>query len=1750
MTVAEYQQAQNDIAEIKAQIAQLRDVVAKGVPAVREIYGADLPTQEPLPEAGASYPNVGALQFQQGKMMAGAELAKTAVTPFSSGLEAIRGNPEEQGTAENIVRGGAALLATAPAMLPLTIEQSVTGGVERGNPLAPATDMAQAIGQTFQRQVTGEAGGVTRGEAWSKTPVEEAFNLATPLLAGLGISKAMTPKIKSIKEARAAINDIGKPKVEPQNGLTEASPTKTETPKVAKPKSKELSQMTSDEFNSHLDALADERARLSSERPDAGAPPRGSLEEAISIAVSPAYSLENSIEAIKVAIANDRKDVAMAIIERKRRSAENAITEPGVSKTNPKYESIKQALDRSKKSEEQEVQQLKRLYELQSETIGKPKVDVPEVVQEPVRSEAPKVDLSSEKPQPTTAQEVVETAKPLINQEAPTAAPNVPQQQINQINVRSQWNFESTYNRLSGDGGSQRVGQVELQNSDNGLEAFHAVTGSKLGDISFDGSVIPTKEKFRSQLESVVDYYEKQSKLMDVASELSRPNVRAEGLTDIALLAESNPEALKYVDKPTRDLIAISEKFKPITKQPTTATEVVAKAKPNLVTGNVKALTPDELTAAQAKLREKFKPMDETIDNGAGKTSTEPTATVQDAAVRPAQSTQHPLQREASAYLENVDRIKKLEKKQKGAEYASDISWLGETDNILRREFNKSRQNGELFGDFLTRISGRNDLKPKATPFLADYPDLAAKYGKPTATAKAKEPWEVRPREWIKGVKAGDNEWSAMVDKHFSAIDEFNRDIDTPGTYAEKTMRGSHLAADPFQRKHPEHAYASVRSGLASDALIPRLSSHKAMVEQAIKDGKPVPPEVLADYPDLAAKYGKPTTAEAVVKKAGEKAQRKKGKVPTAQPVASAASEITTEAFKQGNRASFKRVMIGSIDDAIRDAKSIIDYGGENLSSLSKQEARNRYFEMSRDGRNVGGTMYKIGGSTPKITIHIPDDGDFTIYNTVEHLSELKKRVGLALGTKSKSVGEYTFNESYGSADPISIATGKKIFAGENPFLSKEQMAKYLGNKKDAPPPPTELHAGVNPFKIIDDYMTKRKLVNPLGTPEIVLRGKGIVQPLREAGDLMRNDLKVRGEKLRSMLEGVKRDSPEDYAVFGKLDDPNAVLPKREQEIRNYLDELLGEVNKHREARGQDPVKYRKGYITHLPTDAKMSEILDILESASADYGDTPMPKKFRFQFEKARKGDPDYKLSAIDALEVYTQAALKDIYIGDALAKAVPNVEALGGKPLLVKNSFTTPDGKTVNITEYRWTDSPIMTERGYAEAFIKGQMNVPTIGQRALKAMFDIRPNTSMKVAHATTGTFYRSLLGFAVDSGIKNLTQNINTLAEYGVLPSMKGFAKFVTPEGLKEAKAQHLLDDFNPMLLEGHDLPMKSKVGRAIGKGFAASLNAPMKVAEFINRGIAYHTAYDVNIKKGLPLEAAHDLAREGVRKTQFSYSKVDTSPALRGPFARLATQFLSYPIKQSELMYKWATMPGEQGKLARYFLYTGMAIMGAKYAGIDVSGVFFDPIRMVDPNSKEGMNLPWSDKRVKVDWSKLGQSGYTPRGLTPIVSIPKEFITSQTSDDDYVKKQGLVRGITNVLPGGRYGKKVYDVVTESDEVGSRGRKIRENTDRDKVLKLLGAKSTDREAESSRREKTAEVEKKYYATRQKLIDLKISGNEDEFIKLRDEFRDKYPFLYGRLMKGFGDAVKEERKKKGMTTDERFFDNSLRKQIDANL
>lgn len=192
--------------------------------------------------------------------------------------------------------------------------------------------------------------------------------------------------------------------------------------------------------------------------------------------------------------------------------------------------------------------------------------------------------------------------------------------------------------------------------------------------------------------------------------------------------------------------------------------------------------------------------------------------------------------------------------------------------------------------------------EPKATP-KANIPEAVdtakagekivnqtpAKVDSPPATGLQKEPWQMTRDEAESGGSIGaqvtEQSWNGrrLETRLIIDIDQLKRDsginnIDLRQgrdghNYIDPTLKGGPGGGRGWTQEEKERIveglhmqgyrgilpdkfvgsgdYSGVRIGGSEKGRI-----HFNTVEQALKEGKPVPPEVLADYPDLAKKYG------------------------------------------------------------------------------------------------------------------------------------------------------------------------------------------------------------------------------------------------------------------------------------------------------------------------------------------------------------------------------------------------------------------------------------------------------------------------------------------------------------------------------------------------------------------------------------------------------------------------------------------------------------------------------------------------------------------------------------------------------------------------------------------------------------------------------------------------------------------------------------------------------------------------------
>jgi len=213
-------------------------------------------------------------------------------------------------------------------------------------------------------------------------------------------------------------------------------------------------------------------------------------------------------------------------------------------------------------------------------------------------------------------------------------------------------------------------------------------------------------------------------------------------------------------------------------------------------------------------------------------------------------------------------------------------------------------------------------------------------------------------------------------------------------------------------------------------------AEHKKAVERAYGEGKTVPPDVLKDYPDLANLM--PTKALAAPQ-AAAKAQAEVSKVAAVEgqrPAKEVKSELVSRLEEAADKAPSETdawVNFAVKDERFRPAE-LVEAGTKGAKSLSD-------WIMANQGKYPDAVQrFKVkaleSSKTPKVTIDIPGDGTFTVWNTKEALSELLDR-----------------------AKKLSTASGAPTKVTRR-TVTKEQAQEFMKEAEQPPPGPGKIGMG------------------------------------------------------------------------------------------------------------------------------------------------------------------------------------------------------------------------------------------------------------------------------------------------------------------------------------------------------------------------------------------------------------------------------------------------------------------------------------------------------------------------------------------------------------------------------------------------------------------------------------------------------------------------------------------------------------------
>ena len=571
---------------------------------------------------------------------------------------------------------------------------------------------------------------------------------------------------------------------------------------------------------------------------------------------------------------------------------------------------------------------------------------------------------------------------------------------------------------------------------------------------------------------------------------------------------------------------------------------------------------------------------------------------------------------------------------------------------------------------------------------------------------------------------------------------------------------------------------------------------------------------------------------------------------------------------------------------------------------------------------------------------------------------------------------------------PESVGPQRAVKAGVGMDLGKELPKRGEDVLAHAMTPPAGTIADAPPW--VGHIMDWDKAM-----PE----GAAILRPVMDA---MNDEVAVFADKYKKLTKGIRVNSRFDNEIsrllngeFGEIEDllrsatvyKDHGISKRSVEVaaeaRRDLDVLF-----HRLKAGPIPdLNYNKHYITFI---REQYGVPNLAPPELLRYGD----RKAAFRFMKRSDAAAPEDLSFITSMQTYIPAAVRKIHMDPAFKQ----LDELRGA---LKESGAATKLELLNNMEDYLVGKPGGLERALDRKLI-------AVGE---SLGIDVGPRISLRMSMGLAGGFYRGILGGNISASLNNMTQSVNTMAAAGVMPTMEGVARFLSPsgKGVKLAREANLQRDWKRLFEENR------RFGSSMAT-FDDIIFAPFNFAEFFNRGIAFHTGVGKALKDlGLSsidevTDAAMraDIMRQGQlmsQQTQFVYDELSRATAFRGPLGRQLGVLTSFPIKQTQFLNE--LRKNNKGGLLRYFLVTGMsAWLLEEQLGVEVNAL-----------SKErmfGLSLP-------AGWEFISQLEGAPLAASPPGQVAKwagESLQAAMEGDPVSLIDGVSRladGLTNAIP---------------------------------------------------------------------------------------------------------------------------------------
>lgn len=384
-------------------------------------------------------------------------------------------------------------------------------------------------------------------------------------------------------------------------------------------------------------------------------------------------------------------------------------------------------------------------------------------------------------------------------------------------------------------------------------------------------------------------------------------------------------------------------------------------------------------------------------------------------------------------------------------------------------------------------------------------------------------------------------------------------------------------------------------------------------------------------------------------------------------------------------------------------------------------------------------------------------------------------------------------------------------------------------------------------------------------------------------------------------------------------------------------------------------------------------------------------------RFHMPREGGNQYSLDLVDVLNARISLGLRKAYMNPVVSAFEPRFLGLS-KPL-----------------------------QDYADLYVRRLQGRPGPIHEQLDNFMRSVTNNALNIGDLTrsqvwfTMQYYRGLLGFALDTAFKNLTQVQNTIADVGFKKTRQGMAAMLTDQGRRVFNKSGIGTDYERIVESSGNF--KNAFWNVADK----ALFAPMRTSEYINRSVAFHGGLLEAYDKGLTGSQAVNYAKDVVDRTQFRYGVTNTSPYLQNPLGKLAYQFSSYPIKEIHFM---ADVLKSKDKTTRMLLLHGFALAGAKLTGTTINQAMGQEDWTIPLPHGRSVKIPLPTDLIT---HFLRYSAPTPKLALNMAAWALE---KQRGVKDGPAWRALKESALNTIPARRYLYKLYQVY-EKTQHGNHG-----------------------------------------------------------------------------------------------------------------